>query len=136
MGTYQQFSVGGETIGGMFAKSATLPHPYWLYYFNIDDIEAAAKRAEPCGGQVLYGRTVVPGGAKIVHCTDPQGAIFGPLDRSRKAIGYFESPPPRKPFSTRRPRTSNSPQCREVLGCHRGDPRDFDASVDIGDTTF
>ncbi len=100
MGTYQEFSVGGETIGGMFTKSATLPRPYWLYYFNVGDIEAAAKRAEVGGGQVLYGPTVVPGGATIVHCTDPQGAIFALLDRSRKAIGYFESAE-RKPSGAR-----------------------------------
>jgi uncharacterized protein len=92
MGTYQQFSAGGETIGGMFTKPTTLPVPFWLYYFNISDIETAAKRVETSGGQILYGPTVVPGGASIVHCTDPQGAIFALLDRrSREAIGYFES---------------------------------------------
>jgi len=90
MGRYQAFSARGETIGGMFTKPATLPLPFWLYYFNINDIEAAAKRVETGGGEILYGPTVVPGGAWIVHCTDPQGAIFALLDRgSRKAIGYF-----------------------------------------------
>jgi predicted enzyme related to lactoylglutathione lyase len=92
MGTYQQFSAGGETIGGMYTKPATLPVPFWLYYFNISDIETAAKRVEAGGGQILYGPTAVPGGAWIVHCTDPQGAIFALLDRrGRGAIGYFES---------------------------------------------
>jgi hypothetical protein len=90
MGKYQEFSAGGETIGGMFSKPDTLPLPFWLYYFNIDDIQAAAKRVEAGGGQIVYGPTAVPGGAWIVHCTDPQGAIFALLDRrGRKAIGYF-----------------------------------------------
>ena len=53
MGTYQGFSAGGETIGGMFTKPATLPLPFWLYYFNIDDVQAAAKRVEAGGGQIL-----------------------------------------------------------------------------------
>ena len=100
MGTYQEFSAGGETIGGMFTKPATLPVPFWLYYFNIDDIQAAAKRVEAGGGQILYGPTEVPGGAWIVHCTDPEGAIFALLDRrGRKAIGYFyfERVPSRDP---------------------------------------
>jgi uncharacterized protein len=89
MGAYQGFSAGGEPIGGMFNKPATLPVPFWLYYFNIDDIEAAAKRVEAAGGQILYGPTAVPGGALIIHCTDPQGAVFALLDRrSRKTIGY------------------------------------------------
>jgi uncharacterized protein len=92
MGHYQQFSVKGETIGGMFTKPPTLPVPFWLYYFNVVNIEAAAKRVEAGGGQILYGPSVIPSGAVIVHCTDPQGAIFGLLDRhSRRAVGYFKS---------------------------------------------
>ena len=100
MGTYQEFSAGGETIGGMFTKPATLPLPFWLYYFNIDDIQAAARRVEAGGGQILYGPTAVPGGALILHCTDPQGAIFALLDRrGRKTVGYvyFERGPSREP---------------------------------------
>ena len=32
----------------------------------------------------------VPGGAWILHCADPQGAIFALLDRRvRKAVGYY-----------------------------------------------
>jgi hypothetical protein len=99
MGTYQAFSAGGMTIGGMFTKPATLPLPFWLYYFNIDDIQAAAKRVEAGGGQILYGPTGVPGCASIVHCADPQGAVFALLDRrGRKTIGYFyfERPPSRQ----------------------------------------
>jgi uncharacterized protein len=99
MGAYQQFSAAGETIGGMFTKPPTLPLPFWLYYFNIGDVETAAKRVEAGGGQILYGPTAVPGGAWIVHCTDPQGAIFALLDRRRrKAIGYFV---PRYPSDAR-----------------------------------
>ncbi len=98
MGAYQGFSAGGEPIGGMFTKPATLPLPFWLYYFNIDDIRAAAQRVEAGGGQILYGPTEVPGGRWIVHCTDPQGAIFGLLDRRRrKAIVYFERVASRDP---------------------------------------
>jgi uncharacterized protein len=90
MGKYQQFSVAGEAIGGMFTKPPTLPFPFWLYYFNIDNIDAVAKRVEAGGGEILYGPTTVPGGAWILHCTDPQGAIFALLDRRRrKPIGYF-----------------------------------------------
>ena len=103
IGTYQQFSADGETIGGMFTKPPTLPFPFWLYYFNVDDVETAAQRVEAGGGQILYGPTAVPGGAWIVHCTDPQGAIFALLDRrSRNAIGYFIS------SASRRPRTSGA----------------------------
>jgi predicted enzyme related to lactoylglutathione lyase len=91
MGTYQQFSVGGVTFGGMFTKPAMLPHPFWLYYFNSGDVEAAAKRVEEAGGQVLYGPLTVPSGARIVQCTDPQGAIFGLTQRDHGGVGYFAS---------------------------------------------
>jgi uncharacterized protein len=100
MGTYQAFSAGGEAIGGMFTKPATLPLPFWFYYFNVDDVLAAAKRVEAGGGQILYGPTAAPGGALIVHCTDPQGAIFALLDRrGGKTIGYvyFDRVPSRPP---------------------------------------
>src|SRR6516164_6612564 len=91
-GTYQQFSVDGETLGGMLTKPPAVPFPFWLYYFNVENVETAAQRVEAGGGQILYGPTVVPGGAWIVHCTDPQGAIFALLDRrKRKAVGYFIS---------------------------------------------
>lgn len=92
IGTYQQFSADGETLGGMLTKPLALPFPFWLYYFNVDDVETAAERVEVGGGQILYGPTAVPGGAWIVHCSDPLGAIFALLDRrKRKAAGYFIS---------------------------------------------
>ncbi len=94
MGTYQQFAAGGATIGGMSTKPATLPLPFWLYYFNVADVEAAAKRVEDGGGKVLYGPTAVAGSACVVHCADPQGAIFGLLNRPiRKAVVSFVGSP-------------------------------------------
>jgi uncharacterized protein len=91
MGTYQPFSAGGQTIGGMFTKPPTEPVPFWLYYFNVGDIDAAAKRVKAGGGQILDGPVEVPGGGWIVQCTDPQGAIFALVGkRSHNGIGYFE----------------------------------------------
>jgi hypothetical protein len=92
MGTYQQFSAGGQTIGGMFTKPAIVPAPFWLYYFNIGDVDAAIKRVKAGGGQILNGPIEVPGRERwIVQCTDPQGAIFALVGkRSHNGIGYFE----------------------------------------------
>jgi predicted enzyme related to lactoylglutathione lyase len=53
MGAYQQFSAGGQTIGGMMTKPPTVPVSCWLYYFNVGDIDAALKRVKAGGGQVL-----------------------------------------------------------------------------------
>ena len=57
-------------------KMAHDPVPFWLFYFNVDAIDAAAARVGEAGGSVLRGATEVPGGQWIVHCADPQGAMF------------------------------------------------------------
>jgi len=89
-GTYQLFSAGGLTLGGMFTKPPTVPHPFWLYYFNVADIDVAMKRVKDGGGQVLNGPIEVPGDRWIAQCTDPQGAIFALTGkRSHNGIGYF-----------------------------------------------
>jgi predicted enzyme related to lactoylglutathione lyase len=76
MGTYQLFSAGGPPIGGMFNKPPLVPVPFWLYYFTVPDIDAAAARVTAGGGQIVMGPLEVPGGAWIVQGRDPQGAMF------------------------------------------------------------
>ena len=76
MGTYQLFATGGDATGGMMDKPAQMPAPTWLYYFNVDDIDAATRRVIDNGGQVLNGPMEVPGGAWIIQAKDPQGAMF------------------------------------------------------------
>jgi uncharacterized protein len=76
MGVYQIFNRNGEMMGGMMTKPATVPAPGWLYYFNVAGINAAETRVKSNGGQILNGPHEVPGGHWIVHCRDPQGAMF------------------------------------------------------------
>jgi predicted enzyme related to lactoylglutathione lyase len=76
MGTYQMFSAGGQTIGGMFTKPPEVPAPFWLYYINVGDFDAAVERAKAAGGTILNGPMEVPGGDWIVQAKDPQGAMF------------------------------------------------------------
>jgi predicted enzyme related to lactoylglutathione lyase len=102
MGMYQEFSAGADTIGGMFKRPGNVPVSLWLYYFNVNGIGAAAKRVERGGGQILDGPLTVPGGARIVHCRDPQGAIFALIDtRVSVVAGCYKardpSDPPRRP---------------------------------------
>ena len=87
--TYQLFSAGGQTIGGMFTKHPTEPGPFWLYYFNIGDIDAAAERVKSGGGQIFEGPHELPDGSWIVQCTDPQGAAFA-LQGTRSQDGASE----------------------------------------------
>ncbi|MBN9509107.1 MAG: VOC family protein [Alphaproteobacteria bacterium] len=76
MGVYQLFAAGGMPVGGMMTKMPGTPAPHWLYYFNVDAIDAAAARVRQRGGQVVLEPTEVPGGSWIIQCVDPQGARF------------------------------------------------------------
>ena len=82
MGTYQTFETGGAG-GGMMTRMPETPAPFWLYYFNVDSVEAAVERINKAGGKVLAGPHEVPGGAWIVQGFDPQGAIFAVTSRTK-----------------------------------------------------
>jgi predicted enzyme related to lactoylglutathione lyase len=73
---YQLLSAGGQTIGGMLTKRAEEPQPFWLNYFNVDDIDAATECVKSAGGSILTGPLELPGEIWITRCGDPQGALF------------------------------------------------------------
>jgi predicted enzyme related to lactoylglutathione lyase len=76
VGIYQIFAHEGRQIGGMFNKPADVPATFWVYYFVVGNIDAAAERVTKGGGRILNGPMEVPGGMFIVQCLDPQGAMF------------------------------------------------------------
>ncbi len=77
MGVYRIFApAGGSMCGGIMTKTPEVPVPVWLYYINVDDIDAAKGRVEAGGGTVLHGPHQVPGGIWILQCRDPQGGFF------------------------------------------------------------
>jgi predicted enzyme related to lactoylglutathione lyase len=53
-----------------------IPAPFWLYYVNVGDIDAALERVKAAGGTILNGPMEVPGGDWILQGSDPQGAAF------------------------------------------------------------
>ena len=83
MGIYQLFAAGDQPIGGMMTKPEAQPAPSWLFYFNVDGVDAAAGRVQAGGGQVTAGPHQVPGGGWIAHCLDPQGGRFALVGASR-----------------------------------------------------
>jgi hypothetical protein len=100
--TYRPFSVLGQTIGCMLTKPPMVPAPFWLYYFDVGDIDAAAQRVKAGGGRILEGPFEAPGGTGVARCTDPQGAMFAlEAKQGRSAIGYFERVAPRDPSDPR-----------------------------------
>jgi predicted enzyme related to lactoylglutathione lyase len=76
MGVYQTFAIDGAQAGGIMTKMPQTPAPFWLYYFNVDAINAAKARVEAGGGRIVNGPMQVPGALWIVQCLDPQGAMF------------------------------------------------------------
>ena len=74
MGVYRTFDVHGVWSGGTMDLPNVPPH--WGFYFNVDDVDAAAERIVAGGGQVVHGPLDVPGGNRVVMATDPQGGHF------------------------------------------------------------
>jgi len=83
MGTYQLLTIAGAPVGGMFNSPAAERGRFWLYYFVVNDIDAAAVRVTDSGGKIVQEPHQVPGGGWILQADDPQGAAFALLG-SRK----------------------------------------------------
>ena len=83
MGVYRIFAAGAAAIGGMMTKAAEMPSPFWLYYFNVDGIDAALARVQAGGGKVMMGPHQVPTGDWILMSADPQGAMFALVSLKR-----------------------------------------------------
>lgn len=84
MGVYRMFATGGEMpIGGMMTKMPQTPVPFWLYYFNVETLDAATERATKAGAQLIMGPQEVPGPLWIAQFIDPQGAMFAVVAPTR-----------------------------------------------------
>lgn len=76
-GVYQMFGAGSGPIGGMMSLRSAQQSAGWLFYFHVNDVQAAVDRVQQHGGRVVHGPSPVPGGAQIAHCLDSAGAVFG-----------------------------------------------------------
>lgn len=81
MGEHGMYRIYGPEnappLGGMFTKPAEMPGPSaWLYYVTVSDLEEAIRKVPELGGTVIQEPIEVPGGDKVAHCLDPQGAFF------------------------------------------------------------
>jgi len=76
MGIYQTFVTKGAQQGGMMTQTANAPVPFWLYYFQVEAVDATVARVAQAGGRSINGPHQVPGGSWIAQCLDPQGAMF------------------------------------------------------------
>jgi predicted enzyme related to lactoylglutathione lyase len=74
--SYQFFAAGERTMGGMVNKIASAPIPFWLYYFEVADLNLALRRVLTEGGHITLGPMELWGEVWMAHCIDPQGAVF------------------------------------------------------------
>jgi predicted enzyme related to lactoylglutathione lyase len=77
MGTYLIYGRDGVWLGGIMNKPKEMQMPpSFMYYVQVDDVDAALARAKKMGAKVLNGPMEVPGGARVVQLLDPQGAAI------------------------------------------------------------
>jgi len=89
--SYRLFGAGERTMGGMFNKIASAPVPFWLYYFEVADLDRAMDRVGVEGGQITRGPIELWADIWIAHCIDPQGAVFA-LQGKRTRTGHADGP--------------------------------------------
>ena len=78
---YLRLSAGGQAIGGALKKRPEMPVPFWLLYFNVDELDAAVERVRTGGGTAFCDEEELPGGLSVAQCADPQGAAFALLGK-------------------------------------------------------
>ncbi|MEV4442638.1 VOC family protein [Streptomyces sp. NPDC049577] len=83
----------GRPVAAVRGVGAGLRHPHWMTYFEVADVDAAARRAVELGGRVLsephdalgdpgaVGAAAGPG--RMATVTDPEGAVFTLLHTAR-----------------------------------------------------
>jgi predicted enzyme related to lactoylglutathione lyase len=71
---YPMITVDGHGHGGFGTADGAPPH--WVGHVYVDDVDAAAQRAEGAGGTVVVPPTDIPDVGRFSVLRDPQGAVF------------------------------------------------------------
>ena len=75
--TYTMIGVGDGTGGGIMKQMIPGAPSAWLSYVQVDDIEAATKKAKSLGATVMKEVTEVMGAGHFSIIVDPTGAYLG-----------------------------------------------------------
>jgi predicted enzyme related to lactoylglutathione lyase len=76
MPDYTIFMQGESMLGGLWkAEQAGMPSA-WLFYFNVEDIDASAAKLAELGGKLVTEIVPVPSVGRIAVAVDPTGATF------------------------------------------------------------
>ncbi|HEX6665075.1 MAG TPA: VOC family protein [Solirubrobacterales bacterium] len=89
MGTYTQWKLGEDSVGGMLDITGRLPDEipaHWLAYFAVEDADAAIETVKAKGGAVAFGPIDIAVG-RFAVVQDPHGAAFAVIKLSEEALG-------------------------------------------------
>jgi uncharacterized protein len=75
--TYTMIRVGEGTGGGMMKHPVPGAPSSWLAYVQVDDLDAATKKAKSLGATVMQDVTEVMGAGHFSIISDPTGAVLG-----------------------------------------------------------
>jgi len=75
-GTYTMIDVGEGTGGGMMKHPMPGAPSMWMAYVQVDNLDAATKKAEQLGAKVIKEKTEVPGFGWFSMIVDPTGAML------------------------------------------------------------
>ncbi len=81
---YTEFLLGGDSVAGAWEMNPAMPPDvpsYWMVYFNVDDVDAAFRRALDGGASEMMAPQDFPGG-RFAIISDPHGATLGLLKLS------------------------------------------------------
>lgn len=88
MGTYTEWKLGEDSIGGMIGMGNTqMPAEvpaHWLVYFAVESTDAAVETVKSSGGNVAFGPIDIPAG-RFAVVTDPLGAAFAVIQTPEEA---------------------------------------------------
>ncbi|HEV2946009.1 MAG TPA: VOC family protein [Gemmataceae bacterium] len=76
-GSYTMIKPGKGTGGGMMKHPVSGAPSAWLAYVEVDDVDAATKKAKSLGATVMKDVTEVMGAGWFSIILDPTGAALG-----------------------------------------------------------
>lgn len=85
-GSYTILKTDGRPVGGIMKMPPQIPPEapnHWGSYVTVDDVDAAAKKAQQLGAKILVPPTDSPD-ARFYVFEDPQGAVLSIIHYSKK----------------------------------------------------
>ena len=83
---YIHIKNGEHFIGGIPPAAHRQPGvpPHWLAYFQVDDVDVTANKAQSQGAKLCFPPTSMEGVGRLAIIADPQGAFFAIFKSARQ----------------------------------------------------